>query len=118
MTVGSQILNFDLLIGGKLMPAQSGTYFDAVNPSTGEVIGRIADASVEDINLAVTAARQSFDDRLDNLKDSIEDRARQLNALAALVREHAQELADLECRDTGKTLKQTTFIDVPTAADT
>lgn len=118
MTVGSQILNFDLLIGGKLIPAQSGKYFDAVNPSTGEVIGRIADASVDDIDRAVSAARQSFEDRWDSQKDSIEDRARQLNALAALVREHAKELADLECRDTGKTLKQTTFIDVPTAADT
>lgn len=118
MTVGSQILNFDLLIGGKTVPAQNGKYFDAVNPSTGELIGRIADASIEDIDRAVTATRQSFDERWDNFKEPAEDRARELNALAQLVREHAKELADLESLDTGKTLKQTTFIDVPTAADT
>ncbi len=35
-----------------------------------------------------------------------------------LIREHAKELADLECASCGKTIKHATFIDVPTAADT
>lgn len=38
--------------------------------------------------------------------------------IAKLIRENAKELAELESRDTGKTSKQTTFIDVPTCADT
>ena len=38
--------------------------------------------------------------------------------IAALIRENAKELADLECASTGKTIKHTTFIDVPTAAET
>jgi betaine-aldehyde dehydrogenase len=37
--------------------------------------------------------------------------------IAALIREHAKELADLECASCGKTIKHATFIDVPTAAD-
>ena len=38
--------------------------------------------------------------------------------IAALIRDNAKELADLECASTGKTIKHTTFIDVPTAAET
>jgi betaine-aldehyde dehydrogenase len=38
--------------------------------------------------------------------------------IAHLIRAHAKELAELETRDTGKTSKQTTFIDIPTCADT
>ena len=38
--------------------------------------------------------------------------------IAGLIRDNAKELADLECASTGKTIKHTTFIDVPTAAET
>lgn len=116
--MNTTIQNFDLLINGKIVSAHENKYFDAVNPSTGEVIARIADASTDDVKLAITAARRAFDMSWINSTISIEGRAKELLTVAGLIREHAKELADLESMDTGKTLKQTTFIDIPTAADT
>jgi acyl-CoA reductase-like NAD-dependent aldehyde dehydrogenase len=110
---------YGLLINGTVVPSSQDRYFDAVNPSTGEVIAHIADASVEDVVCAVLQARQAFDESI-GCQGHISAAARgeQLIKVAELIREHAKELAELECLNTGKTLKQTTFIDIPTAADT
>ena len=50
-----------MLIGGELVPSSSGATFDNVNPATEEVIGSVADATREDMERAVTAARSAFD---------------------------------------------------------
>jgi len=108
---------FDFFIEGRMGPALSGKYFDAVNPSNGEVFARIADADTIDVQIAVSAARLGFDHgRWPQM--SIAQRGEFLLKIAALIRENAKELADLECASCGKTIKHTTFIDVPTAADT
>jgi len=111
------IQQFNLLMEGKLEPALSGKYFDAINPSNGEVFARIADADDIDVQIAVNAARLGFDHgRWPQM--SVAQRGAFLLKIATLIRENAKELADLECASTGKTIKHTTFIDVPTAADT
>jgi len=108
---------FDLFIEGKIGPALSGKYFDAINPSNGEVFARIADADTIDVQMAVSAARLGFDHgRWPQM--GFAERGEFLLKIAALIRENAKELADLECVSSGKTIKHTTFIDVPTAAET
>ena len=99
------------------MNTTSGKYFDAVNPSNGEVFARIADVDTADVQKAISAARLAFDHG-PWPQMSIGERGQFLLKIAALIREHAKELADLECASTGKTIKHTTFIDVPTAAET
>lgn len=92
-------------------------YFESINPSTGEAFGRVPDAGKEEMARAILSARKAFDTGTwPGL--SIWERRQYLNRIAQLIREHAKELAELECQDTGKTIKQTTFIDVPTMADT
>lgn len=95
---------------------KSEKYFDCINPSTGEVMAQAAEATVRDIEKAVAAARRAFDDG-EWAGLSIKARGQFLRKIAVLIRDNAKELADLECFSTGKTIKQTTFIDVPTAAD-
>jgi aldehyde dehydrogenase (NAD+) len=51
-----------MLIGGKLVEAQSGKTFDNINPATEEVLGQVADAGHEDMEAAIAAARQAFDE--------------------------------------------------------
>jgi len=51
-----------LLIDGKLVPASSGKAFENVNPATEEVLGVAADASPEDMDAAIGAARRAFDE--------------------------------------------------------
>lgn len=108
---------FDFLINGQLRPAANGKTFTSINPSDGEVFAYIADAGFTDMTAAIISARRAFDQgpwpRL-----SVRQRGAYLKRIADVIRENAKELADLESMDTGKTLKQTTFIDVPTAADT
>ena len=51
-----------LAIDGKLVEAKSGQRFDNVNPATEEVLGQVADASVDDMRDAIAAARRAFDE--------------------------------------------------------
>ncbi len=114
LTVEKQ--QFDLLVNDELIGAVSGKYFDLVNPSTGEVFARVADATSEDVQKAIVYARKQFDGGTWRGM-TIAERGIYLKRIAALIRKHAKELADLESSNIGKTLKQSSFIDVPTAAD-
>src|SRR5580700_3747870 len=51
-----------MLIGGELVEAASGKRFDNINPATEEVLGQVTDASPEDMQRAITAARRAFDE--------------------------------------------------------
>ena len=51
-----------LLIGGELTESESGKRFDNINPATEEVLGEVADASIEDVRAAIAAVRRAFDE--------------------------------------------------------
>lgn len=51
-----------MLIDGKLVDASQGKTFENVNPATEGVLGHVADASSEDMERAISAARRAFDD--------------------------------------------------------
>lgn len=111
------IQQFDLLLEGKMTVPMSGKYFEVINPSNGEVFARVADANQMDVEIAISAARLAFDHGRWP-KMTVEERGSYLIKIGQAIREHAKELADLECACTGKTIKHTTFIDVPTCAET
>jgi len=50
-----------LYIDGKLRRASGNKTYDDIGPWTGDVVARAADASAEDVNEAITAARRAFD---------------------------------------------------------
>jgi betaine-aldehyde dehydrogenase len=114
LTVEKQ--QFDLLINGEIVGAAAGKYFYLVNPSIGEAFARVADAAREDVQKAISNARLQFDQGTWHGMSAAE-RGIYLKKIAALIRKNAKELADLESVNIGKTLKQSSFIDVPTAAD-
>ena len=51
-----------LFIDGKLCAATGGRTFDVIDPWTGEVAGKAADASAEDVEAAIVAACRAFDE--------------------------------------------------------
>jgi aldehyde dehydrogenase (NAD+) len=51
-----------MLIDGKLVDATGGRTYDNINPATEESIGTVADASSDDMDRAVGAARRAFDE--------------------------------------------------------
>ncbi|TMR96243.1 aldehyde dehydrogenase family protein [Nonomuraea basaltis] len=106
-----------LWIDGGAVAASSGRRRDVLDPATGELVTTIADAGDDDVARAAAAARTAFDDgRWSGLTPR--KRAEVLLRAAALLREHAEEVARLESLDVGKPLMFTRTIDVPTAIDT
>ena len=89
------------LIGGVWRAALSGKTLASIDPSTGQEYGAIADSGPEDVDLAVRAARQAYDDGAWGKTTAVE-RGRMLTRMSGLIQTHAQELANLEARDTGK----------------
>jgi len=96
----------NLFIGGEWVPAADGKEFATIDPSTGEAIANVAQAGKADAERAIAAARAAFDDgRWSGLKPA--KRAAYLNAIAAGLKDKSAELAELEARDSGGTLRKT-----------
>src|SRR5215469_4599954 len=82
-------------IGGKWVPAASGETFPVYDPSTEEVIARVASADAPDVDAAVKAARAAFDSG-PWPATTAQDRGRILYKLAEKIRVNAAHLAELE----------------------
>ena len=52
---------YGLFVGGEFVEPKSGTYMATIDPSTEEVLAEVPEAGPEDVDLAVAAARDSFD---------------------------------------------------------
>lgn len=105
-----------MLINGKWVESASGKTFPTYDPSTGEVLAKVAEGDREDINRAVKAARAAFDNGPWRRLTSSE-RGRMIWKLADLMEQHLQEFAELETLDNGKPLKVAKAADVPLAVD-
>ncbi|MGO7591758.1 aldehyde dehydrogenase family protein [Rhizobium leguminosarum] len=91
----------ELYIDGQWVKPVKGGTCEVINPATEEVIHRIAAATAEDVDLAVTAARRAFDrDGWPKLTGA--RRASYLRAIAAGIRARQAEIARLEVLDNGK----------------
>jgi len=107
-------LNFptQAFIDGAFRPAISGRTFDTVNPATGAVLAQVADCGTDDVDFAVSKARDAFEDgRWSRLPPR--DRKEALIRLAKLISRNARELAVLESLDSGKTIYDCEQVDVP-----
>ncbi|WP_157018592.1 aldehyde dehydrogenase family protein [Mesorhizobium xinjiangense] len=93
------------LIDGKQMEALSGKRIDVACPSDGKVFASIPASAVEDVDMAVQAARRAFDEGPWGRMPAVE-RGRCLTRLGLLIEQHGDELAALESRDTGKPIRQ------------
>jgi acyl-CoA reductase-like NAD-dependent aldehyde dehydrogenase len=106
-----------LYIGGKWHDAEGGATFDALDPSSNEVLGAVAKASARDVNDAVAAARGAFESGAWR-EMSGGERGAILRKVAELIRERADMLAELETRDVGKPITESQNVDIPHAAAT
>jgi aldehyde dehydrogenase (NAD+) len=104
---------FGLFIGGDWVAPGGGTYTDSANPATGKPLAKIGQASRDDVDKAVAAARAAFPD-WSATPGHI--RARYMYALARHVQKHSRLLAVLETLDNGKTIRETRDIDIPLVA--
>src|SRR5437763_8135301 len=92
--------NYQLYIGGAWVDPSSDDELDVVNPATEDTIGRVPQASVADVDRAVTGARRAFEEgpwpRL-----SPRQRSDALLRLVQVVADRRGELVDLIIEETG-----------------
>ena len=104
------ILNF---IDGKLIPPVNGRYLDNYNPSTGKVYSLIPDSGQEDVNNAVSAAKEAF---IEWSRTPKQKRSDILMKIADLIEDNFDKLVVAESRDNGKPESLAAKVDIPRAS--
>lgn len=103
-----------LYIGGGYRDATSGERFETINPANGRVIASVQHAGPEDVDRAVSSAREGYETWRTM---SGAERGRILHRAVDLLRRRNEELARLEVLDTGKPLQEAIAVDVLSGAD-
>jgi acyl-CoA reductase-like NAD-dependent aldehyde dehydrogenase len=106
--------SYGLFVDGEFVDPVGGHSFKTVNPATEEVLCEVSEASAEDVDLAVKAARRAYTRVWSRM--SGRERSKYLFRIARILQERSRELAVLESIDNGKPIKESRDVDVPTAA--
>src|SRR4051794_13304073 len=105
---------FKNVINGELVDSVSGERYDVIDPTTGAVYATAPMSSAEDVDRAYRAAADAFEVWGDSTP---RDRAAALLKIADAIDERAEEINEVECKDTGKPLGLTMSEEMPYAAD-
>lgn len=110
-------LRFDGLayIDGRYVPSADGATFPSISPIDGRKLADVAACGQADVDRAVAAARRAFETRIWAGLAPRERKCR-LQRLAALIGQHAEELALIEALDMGKPVRDALRFDVPETA--
>ena len=116
MTTSSDVIQVRNFVGGAWSPAAGGATFESRDPATGDLVAIAPTSTVADLDLAVAAARATFDDgewsgRAGKLRSAI------LLELARLLREEAEPLARLIAREMGKPIRYAMEREIEPAID-
>ena len=101
-------------IGSAYADSGSGKTFDQVAPATGQVVGQVHEASREDVDRAVQAARDALSGPWGRF--SLEDRCQLLYRVADGINARFDEFLAAESEDTGKPYSLARHIDIPRGA--
>jgi len=106
---------YELFINGEWVKPVKGVYFDTFNPATEQHLAKIAEASQEDVDKAVKAARNAYENVWSKMP--AKERGKYIYRIARLIQERAREFAVIETMDGGKSIRESRDIDVPMAAN-
>lgn len=104
-------------IDGRFANAASGETFANISPRDGAVIGEVAACDSADVDIAVRAARRSFESGVWR-DQSPKARKKVLQRFADLFEANMDELAILETLDMGKPIRESRSIDVAVVLET
>lgn len=100
-------------IGGSFVEPKSDAWLDNVNPANAEHLAKVALCSADDVEIAVSAAREA-QAKWASLRPVT--RAKYLFRIARQIQTRARELAVLETIDGGKPIRESRDVDIPQAA--
>ncbi|MGD9842323.1 MAG: aldehyde dehydrogenase [Steroidobacteraceae bacterium] len=102
----------DAFINGRYVAAVSGAKFDCISPIDGRVLTQVAACDQVDVDAAVAAARDVFEQG--GWSHAAPSHRKQvLFKFADLIETHAEELALLETLDMGKPIRYSQSVDIP-----
>ena len=100
-----EVREYKMLIGGEWVDARSGKTFESINPYTGRAWATAPEADEDDVDRAVRAAREAFDEGPWG-KMTGTQRARLMRRFADLLAQNADEIAAVESTDNGKLIRE------------
>jgi len=105
---------YGVFVGGEFVEPRSGEYYTTLDPSSEESLAEIPQAGAEDVALAVSAAREAFEDGWSAAAPA--ERAKYLYRIARILQERSREFAVLESLNGGKPIRESRDVDLPLAA--
>jgi betaine-aldehyde dehydrogenase len=106
-------MNTELFINGEFISTKEKERI--INPATKELLAEVSLASEKETELAIASARVAFD-KGEWPKISQDERKKFILKISEGILDKAAELAKLETLNTGKPIKESTFMDIPSAA--
>jgi aldehyde dehydrogenase (NAD+) len=103
---------YGLFVGGRWL--EPGETYTTISPATEEPLAEVAQATPQEVEAAVAAARDAFEHGWSSLAPS--ERAKYLFRIARILQERSREFAVLETLNGGKPIKESRDVDVPLAA--
>ena len=91
-----------LFIDGKLCDGSDGGTYEVIGPWTGEPVGKAADATADDVERVIAAARRAFDET--DWSTNREKRLDLVTRLRALFEKNRERLSDLSVHEAGAAL--------------
>jgi aldehyde dehydrogenase (NAD+)/betaine-aldehyde dehydrogenase len=101
----SKIQNFKMYINGEWVESSSGKKIETLNPENNEVWATVPEANAKDVDQAVQAAQNAFENTWSKLYPR--ERAKYLRLIGEQLRANAEQLGKIETIDTGKLYKET-----------
>jgi aldehyde dehydrogenase (NAD+) len=99
-----------LYIDGVVRPAAGGKLYDVIGPWTGDVVTHAADASAEDVEEAIAAARRAFDQT--DWSENHGKRLELVKKFSAAMKAKRDRLSDIARHEVGSALAGVYFVQV------
>ena len=102
--------SYKMFINGEWVDSSNGVKVKTYAPYNNELLSEFPDASEEDVDKAVKAAKVAFKTWK---KTTVKERAKILNQIAYIIDANKDLLATVETMDNGKPIRETTLVDIP-----
>jgi betaine-aldehyde dehydrogenase len=106
--VQTEVKTYQMLINGEWVASKSAKTFPVYDPASEEVIAQVPDGNADDVDRAVAAAKQAFEEG-PWATTTAQERGRVLFRLAEKIRQNLPLLAQLEARNCGKPIVEAEF---------
>src|SRR5215470_9623242 len=106
--VQTEVKTYQMLINGEWVDGKSSETFPVVDPASEEIIAHVPNATGDDVNRAVSAAKAAFEEG-PWASTTAQERGRVLFRLADKLRQNLPVLAELEARNCGKPIVEAEY---------